>query len=90
MTAREAREKVIKQHTAQEAVSDILFCIRREVERQGYHFDEELNKFYIKVDYNYSLDKVIENRTDHVIQELNNLGFEVVKFLPLNDMFIYW
>lgn len=90
MTAREARERVIKQHTAQEAVSDILYCIRREVERQGYHFDEDMNKFYIIVDYNYNLDGVIENRTDHVIQELSNLGFEVVKYLPQNKMFIYW
>lgn len=90
MTAREAREKVIKQHTAQEAVSDILYCIRREAERQEYHFDEGINKFYIIVDYNYNLDGVIENRTDHVIQELNSLGFEVVKYLPQNKMFIYW
>lgn len=90
MTAKETREKVIKQHTAQEAVSDILMCIEKEVERQEYYFDEDMNKFYIKVDYNYSLDGVIENRTDHVVQELNNLGFEVIKYLPLNDMYIYW
>lgn len=88
MTAQKAREKVIEQHTVQKTVSDILFCIRREVERQGYHFDEDMNEFYIKVDYNYNLDGVVKNRTEQVIQELNNLGFEVVK--SLDDMFIYW
>lgn len=88
MTAKEAREKVIEQHTVQKAVSDILECIEKEIERQGYYFDEDMNEFYIKVDYNYNLDGVIENRTEQVIQELNNLGFEVVK--SLDDMFIYW
>lgn len=90
MTAQETREKVINQHTAQKAVSDILMCIEKEVERQGYFFDEDNNKFYIEVEYNYLLDRVIENRTDSVVQELNNLGFEVDKYIPQNMMFIYW
>ena len=90
MTAREAREKAIEQHSAQKAVSDILMRIEEEIERQAYYFNEGINKFYIIVDYNYNLDGVIENRTEQVIQELNNLGFEVVKYLPQNKMFIYW
>lgn len=90
MTAREVREKVIKQHTAQEAVSDILMRIEEEIESQEYYFNEGINKFYIIVDYNYNLDVAIENRTEQVIQELNNLGFEVVKSPPQNKMFIYW
>lgn len=90
MTAQEAREKVIKQHTAQKAVSDILECIKKEVERQGYFFDEDNNKFYIEVEYNYLLDGAIENRTEQVIQELNDLGYEVDKYIPQNMMFIHW
>lgn len=90
MTAREAREKVIEQHTAQEAVSDILMRIEEEIESQEYYFNEGINKFYIIVDYNYNLDVAIENRTEQVIQELNSLGFEVVKSPPQNKMFIYW
>lgn len=90
MNAREAREKVIEQHTAQEAVSDILMRIEEEIERQEYYFNEGINKFYIIVDYNYNLDVVIENRTEQVIQELNSLGFEIVKSPPQNKMLIYW
>lgn len=90
MTAKEAREKVIEQHTAQEAVSDILMRIEEEIESQEYYFNEDMNKFYIIVDYNYNLDVAIENRTEQVIQELNNLGFEVVKSPLQNKMFIYW
>lgn len=64
--------------------------IEEEVERQEYYFNEGINKFYIIVDYNYNLDVAIENRTEQVIQELNNLGFEVVKSPPQNKMLIYW
>lgn len=90
MTAKETRKKVIEQHTAQKAVSDILMCIEKLVESQEYFFEESSNKFYIKVDYNYHLDKVIENRTDSVVQELNDLGFEVDKYPSQGMMFIYW
>lgn len=90
MTAQEAREKVIEQHTAQKAVSDILECIEKEIEKQEYFFDEDNNKFYIEVEYNYLLDGAIENRTDSVVQELNNLGYEVDKYIPQNMMFIHW
>lgn len=90
MTAQEAREKAIKQHTAQKAVSDILECIEKLVESQEDYYDENSGKFFIEIDYNYHLDNVIDDRTEQVIQELSNLGYEVELFTISNRMSITW
>lgn len=90
MTAQEAREKSIKQHTAQKAVSDILECIEKEIESQEDYYDENSGKFFIEIDYNYHLDNVIDDRTEQVIQELSNLGYEVEVFTISNRMSILW
>lgn len=90
MTAQEAREKAIEQHTAQKTVSDILKYIEKKVEKQEYYYDENSGKFFIEFDYNYHLDNIIDDRTEQVIQELSNLGYVIEVFTISNRMSIAW
>lgn len=90
MTAKQAREASIKQHSVPSVVSSILHRIRNEVKKQEDYYDENSGKFFIEFDYNYHLDNVIDDRTEQVIQELSNLGYEVEIFTISNRMSIAW